>query len=77
MQPRRDALPVGGDALRPVRESRRRGGPAADHVTRSCRCGGRPQVLAEIMKDKETFWMSRKEYDEMGIDALLAMKCSM
>jgi len=34
-------------------------------------------VLAEIMKDKETFWMSRKEYDEMGIDALLAMKCSM
>ena len=35
------------------------------------------QVLAEIMKDKETFWMSRKEYDEMGIDALLALKCSM
>jgi len=34
-------------------------------------------VLADIMKDKEAYWMSRKEYDEMGIDALLAAKCSM
>jgi len=34
-------------------------------------------VLADIMKDKEAYWMSRKEYEEMGIDQLLATKCSM
>ena len=34
-------------------------------------------VLADIMKDKEAYWMSRKEYQEMGIEKLLAAKCSM
>ena len=34
-------------------------------------------VLADIMKDKEAYWMSRKEYQEMGIDKLLQAKCSM
>lgn len=27
-------------------------------------------VLAEIMKDKENFWMNKKEYDEVGKDVL-------
>lgn len=31
-------------------------------------------VLADIMKDKEEFWMSKQEYFEKGIDAVLA-KC--
>jgi actin-related protein len=31
-------------------------------------------VLADIMKDKEAFWMSRAEYDEKGVDAVLS-KC--
>jgi len=29
-------------------------------------------VLAEIMKDRPEFWMSRKDYQEKGINALLA-----
>jgi len=28
-------------------------------------------VLAEIMKDKDTFWVSRKEYEEKGVDFCL------
>ena len=31
-------------------------------------------VLAQIMKDKNEFWMTRKEYDEMGVDRLIKMK---
>jgi actin-related protein 2 len=27
-------------------------------------------VLADIMKDKDTFWMSRKEYEEKGMRVL-------
>jgi actin-related protein 2 len=27
-------------------------------------------VLADIMKDKESFWMNKKEYDEVGVDIL-------
>lgn len=27
-------------------------------------------VLANIMKDKESFWMTKKEYDEIGVDVL-------
>jgi actin-related protein 2 len=27
-------------------------------------------VLADIMKDKETFWMSRAEYQEQGLRVL-------
>jgi actin-related protein 2 len=27
-------------------------------------------VLADVMKDKETFWMSREEYNERGIRVL-------
>ena len=27
-------------------------------------------VLADIMKDKEEFWMTRKEYNEVGKDIL-------
>jgi len=34
-------------------------------------------VLADIMKDKEQFWMSRAEYQELGIEKLLAQKCAM
>jgi len=34
-------------------------------------------VLADIMKDKEQFWMSRSEYQELGIEKLLAAKCAM
>lgn len=29
-------------------------------------------VLAEIMKDKEDFWMTRKEYQEQGLERVLA-----
>lgn len=28
-------------------------------------------VLAEIMKDKDTFWVSRQEYEEKGVDYCL------
>ena len=31
-------------------------------------------VLADIMKDKEAFWMTKAEYEEKGIEAVLA-KC--
>lgn len=31
-------------------------------------------VLADIMKDKDAFWMSRKEYQENGLQAVLK-KC--
>jgi actin-related protein 2 len=31
-------------------------------------------VLADIMKDKEAFWMTKEEYEEKGIDAVLS-KC--
>lgn len=31
-------------------------------------------VLAEVMKDKPQFWLSREQYEEMGIDRLLALK---
>ena len=31
-------------------------------------------VLADIMKDKEAFWMSRAEYQEKGLEAVLS-KC--
>ena len=34
-------------------------------------------VLADIMKDKEQFWMTRAEYQEQGIEKLLASKCAM
>jgi len=34
-------------------------------------------VLADIMKDKDAYWMSRAEYDEMGVEKLLAAKTSM
>lgn len=34
-------------------------------------------VLADIMKDKDTYWMSRAEYEEKGIDNLLMEKCAM
>jgi actin-related protein 2 len=27
-------------------------------------------VLADIMKDKDTFWISRKEYQEQGLRCL-------
>ena len=27
-------------------------------------------VLADIMKDKDTFWMSRKEYQEKGLKVI-------
>jgi len=27
-------------------------------------------VLAQIMKDKEHFWMNKSEYDEMGMNIL-------
>ena len=27
-------------------------------------------VLADIMKDKDTFWMTKKEYDEQGLRVL-------
>lgn len=27
-------------------------------------------VLAEIMKDKDTFWMNRREYQETGLACL-------
>jgi actin-related protein 2 len=27
-------------------------------------------VLADVMKDKESFWMSREEYNERGIRVL-------
>ncbi len=27
-------------------------------------------VLADIMKDKDSFWMTKKEYDEVGVDIL-------
>lgn len=27
-------------------------------------------VLADVMKDKESFWMSREEYNECGIRVL-------
>lgn len=27
-------------------------------------------VLADIMKDKDSFWMSRKEYEEKGLKVL-------
>lgn len=31
-------------------------------------------VLADIMKDKDAFWMSREEYQENGLQAVLK-KC--
>ena len=31
-------------------------------------------VLADIMKDKEAFWMTKAEYQEKGIEAVLT-KC--
>ena len=31
-------------------------------------------MLADIMKDKEAFWMTRAEYLEKGLDAVLG-KC--
>ena len=31
-------------------------------------------VLADIMKDKEAFWMTKAEYEEKGIEAVLS-KC--
>jgi len=34
-------------------------------------------VLADIMKDKDSYWMSRSEYEEKGIDRLLQDKCAM
>jgi len=34
-------------------------------------------VLADIMKDKDTYWMSRAEYEEKGIEKLLMEKCAM
>lgn len=27
-------------------------------------------VLAEVMKDKDNFWMSKQEYDDQGINVL-------
>lgn len=27
-------------------------------------------VLADVMKDKESFWMSREEYNEKGVRVL-------
>lgn len=27
-------------------------------------------VLAEVMKDRDTFWMSREEYQEKGVHVL-------
>ena len=27
-------------------------------------------VLADVMKDKETFWLSREEYNEKGLKVL-------
>lgn len=36
-------------------------------------------VLAEIMKDKDTFWMTRAEYQEQGLRAVmkkLGVNCS-
>ena len=33
-------------------------------------------VLGSIMAARDEFWMTRKEYEEMGIDALVAKKCS-
>lgn len=27
-------------------------------------------VLAEVMKDRDTFWMSRQEYEEKGVNIL-------
>jgi len=34
-------------------------------------------VLADIMKDKDAYWMSRQEYLEEGAERLLAKKCPM
>ena len=34
-------------------------------------------VLADIMKDKETFWMSRSEYQEQGLRVLQKLGASM
>ena len=31
-------------------------------------------VLADIMKDKEAFWMTKAEYEEKGVEAVLT-KC--
>ena len=31
-------------------------------------------VLADIMKDKDAFWMNKTEYEEMGVNVL--QKCS-
>lgn len=33
-------------------------------------------VLADIMKDRETFWMSRKEYEEQGLRCLAKLGVS-
>eukprot|EP00033_Pygsuia_biforma_P000471 GCRY01000557.1.p1 GENE.GCRY01000557.1~~GCRY01000557.1.p1 ORF type:complete len:391 (+),score=69.85 GCRY01000557.1:160-1332(+) len=33
-------------------------------------------VLAEIMKDKESFWISKKEYDEQGVNCLSKLGAS-
>lgn len=31
-------------------------------------------VLAEVMRDKPQFWLSREQYLEMGIERLIQMK---
>lgn len=31
-------------------------------------------VLADVMKDKEQFWLTRQQYEEMGIDRLMENK---
>jgi actin-related protein 2 len=31
-------------------------------------------VLADVMKDKPQFWLSKQQYEEMGIDKLLSSK---
>ena len=31
-------------------------------------------VLAEVMKDKTEFWLSKEKYEEIGIDRLMDLK---
>lgn len=31
-------------------------------------------VLADVMKDKKEFWLTKQQYDEMGLDKLLQLK---
>lgn len=28
-------------------------------------------VLADVMKDKQQFWLTRSQYEEMGVDKLM------